>query len=62
MYNLVCSPSYPDYDPEADSDDDDLSLVEVKPGEDAGDETELILPSGARIGHRSLMRYDWLYF
>nr|CAB3268016.1 zinc finger protein 622 [Phallusia mammillata] len=52
------SPSYPDYDPDADSDEEEeLSIAEIDTSEVNGDETEMVLPSGARIGHRSLMRY-----
>lgn len=54
-------PSYPDYD--GDNDDNDMELMSVDDvdGDDVGifgdTEYELILPSGARIGHRSLLRY-----
>jgi len=55
--------SYPDFEPgshtSSDDDDDDLSVVPV--GDVLRDSTEedmeLVLPSGARVGHRSLMRW-----
>lgn len=54
------SKSYPDGDGEeedadAGDNDDDEESVEVDRLDDTG--YELVLPSGAKIGHRSLMRY-----
>lgn len=38
--------------------DEDLPVDEITPdGGDDGEEYQLVLPSGAIIGHRSLMRY-----
>lgn len=62
-------PSYPDYDPDKDADtdmevecgsqdtkdDDDDEEVEVEQVD--GDGYTLVLPSGATVGHRSLLRY-----
>lgn len=51
------STSYPEgYDPENPDVDAELAQLtnDIQLGED---EMELILPSGARIGHRSLQRY-----
>jgi len=62
-------PSYPDYDPDRDADtdmevecgsqdaidDDDDEEVEVEQVD--GDGYTLVLPSGATVGHRSLLRY-----
>uniref|UniRef100_H2YTM5 C2H2-type domain-containing protein n=1 Tax=Ciona savignyi TaxID=51511 RepID=H2YTM5_CIOSA len=51
FYNF--SASYPDLD--SDNEDEELPPVDVDDGDD--EDSELVLPSGARIGHRSLMRY-----
>merc|ERR1712227_516141 len=59
-------PSYPDYDPNKDSDTDmevecgsqstqDDEEVEVEQVD--GDGYTMVLPSGATVGHRSLLRY-----
>ena len=47
--------SYPEGHEPMDADDNDDGEVDVDRIDDAG--YELVLPSGARIGHRSLMRY-----
>ena len=58
---FLCRSSYPDdCGSDEEMDDDQLSVVSSfgKPGflPDSEDDMELVLPSGARVGHRSLMR------
>ena len=49
------SASYPEGERRNDDDDDEDEEVELDSLDDTG--YELVLPSGARVGHRSLMRY-----
>jgi len=49
------SASYPEGEQGLDGGDDDDEEVEINSLDDAG--YELVLPSGARVGHRSLVRY-----
>lgn len=49
--------SYPDHNPDAEDQDDDMETDEVNPEELAAEGFELVLPSGSVIGHRSLQRY-----
>ena len=61
LCNYFFRPSYPDDGGSSDEelDDDQMSIVTLgKPvyQPDCVDAMELVLPSGAKIGHRSLMR------
>ena len=49
------SASYPEGEQGPGDDDEDDEEVEIDSLDDAG--YELVLPSGARVGHRSLARY-----
>ncbi|CAK8682747.1 unnamed protein product [Clavelina lepadiformis] len=52
------SSSYPDYDPDDEATDEEIEVVDEDVQEDDSEEDmELVLPSGAKVGHRSLMRY-----
>ena len=51
------SSSYPDYDPDDEATDEEIEVVDEDVQEDDSEEDmELVLPSGAKVGHRSLMR------